>query len=111
VKIVITFLLFSNKVCGKKVVNLRTIRPLDVAAVVASVNKTKRCVTVEEGWAQHGVGAEIIALLNERKIFDITSSLPNLTHILLLFKMPLEFWMPLLKEFAELKSQCPTLLN
>jgi pyruvate dehydrogenase E1 component beta subunit len=48
-----------------EVINLRTIRPLDVATIVASVQKTSRCVTVEEGWPQHGVGAEIVALLND----------------------------------------------
>lgn len=48
-----------------EVVNLRTIRPLDVETVVKSVNKTHRCVTVEEGWPQSGVGAEIAALLME----------------------------------------------
>lgn len=40
---------------------------MDVATIITSVQKTHRCVTVEEGWAQHGVGAEIIAVLNERK--------------------------------------------
>lgn len=48
-----------------EVINLRTIRPMDITTIVNSVRKTKRCVTVEEGWAQHGVGAEIIAVLNE----------------------------------------------
>jgi len=48
-----------------EVVNLRTIRPMDIATVVSSVQKTHRCVTVEEGWSQSGVGAEIIAQLNE----------------------------------------------
>lgn len=58
-----------------EVINLRTIRPLDVATIVRSVQKTGRVVTVEEGWPQHGVGAEIITLLNERKINgNITSN-------------------------------------
>jgi len=48
-----------------EVINLRTIRPLDVNTIVNSVRKTGRVVTVEEGWPQHGVGAEIIAQLNE----------------------------------------------
>jgi len=48
-----------------EVINLRSIRPLDVSTIVQSVRKTSRCVTVEEGWVQSGVGAEIIALLNE----------------------------------------------
>ena len=48
-----------------EVVDLRTIRPMDTATIVASVKKTGRCVTVEEGWAQSGVGAEIMARLME----------------------------------------------
>src|SRR4029079_17744187 len=48
-----------------EVIDLRTIRPMDVATIVESVKKTGRCVTVEEGWAQSGVGAEIAARLME----------------------------------------------
>ncbi|WP_181705608.1 pyruvate dehydrogenase complex E1 component subunit beta [Chthonobacter rhizosphaerae] len=42
-----------------EVIDLRTIRPMDVATVVESVKKTGRCVTVEEGFPQSGVGSEI----------------------------------------------------
>jgi pyruvate dehydrogenase E1 component beta subunit len=49
-----------------EVVDLRTIRPMDIETVVASVKKTGRCVTVEEGWGQSGVGAEISARLMEQ---------------------------------------------
>ncbi|MFL5126862.1 MAG: pyruvate dehydrogenase complex E1 component subunit beta [Microvirga sp.] len=42
-----------------EVIDLRTLRPMDIETVVASVRKTGRCVTVEEGWPQSGVGAEI----------------------------------------------------
>ena len=42
-----------------EVINLRTIRPLDTAAIVASVRKTNRLVTVEEGWPFAGIGAEV----------------------------------------------------
>jgi pyruvate dehydrogenase E1 component beta subunit len=42
-----------------EVIDLRTIRPMDVATVVASVMKTNRCVAIEEGWPQSGVTAEI----------------------------------------------------
>ena len=48
-----------------EVVDLRTIRPMDTETIVASVKKTGRCVTVEEGWAQSGVGAEIAARVME----------------------------------------------
>jgi pyruvate dehydrogenase E1 component beta subunit len=42
-----------------EVINLRTIRPLDIDTIVASVKKTSRVVTVEEGWPTGGIGAEI----------------------------------------------------
>jgi pyruvate dehydrogenase E1 component beta subunit len=48
-----------------EVIDLRTLRPMDVDSIVESVKKTGRCVTVEEGWAQSGVGAEIAAQLME----------------------------------------------
>ena len=48
-----------------EIVDLRTIRPMDKDAILASVMKTGRCVTVEEGWAQSGVGAEIMAVIME----------------------------------------------
>jgi pyruvate dehydrogenase E1 component beta subunit len=48
-----------------EVVDLRTIRPMDNATIIQSVKKTGRCVTVEEGWPQSGVGAEIIAKIME----------------------------------------------
>jgi pyruvate dehydrogenase E1 component beta subunit len=44
-----------------EVVDLRTLRPLDHATVLESVKRTNRIVSVEEGWAPMGVGAEIIA--------------------------------------------------
>jgi pyruvate dehydrogenase E1 component beta subunit len=50
-----------------EVINLRSIRPLDRDAIIQSVKKTNRLVTVEEGWPQHGVGAEIAALVMECK--------------------------------------------
>jgi pyruvate dehydrogenase E1 component beta subunit len=42
-----------------EVIDLRTIRPMDIETVIASVRKTNRCVAVEEGWPQSGVTAEI----------------------------------------------------
>ncbi len=42
-----------------EVVDLRTLRPMDAATVIESVKKTNRVVTVEEGWAPCGVGAEV----------------------------------------------------
>ena len=54
----------------KKVINLRTLRPLDRETIVNSVKKTHRIVSVEEGWPQCGVGSEIAALLFESSAFN-----------------------------------------
>ena len=43
-----------------EVINLRSIRPLDVKTIADSVVKTNRLVTVEDGWHLYGVGAEVI---------------------------------------------------
>jgi pyruvate dehydrogenase E1 component beta subunit len=52
-----------------ELIDLRTLRPMDIGTIVESVKKTGRCVTVEEGWPQGGIGAEIAARLME-KAFD-----------------------------------------
>jgi pyruvate dehydrogenase E1 component beta subunit len=44
-----------------EVIDLRTLRPMDTDTIVESVKKTGRVVTVEEGWPQAGVGAEVAA--------------------------------------------------
>jgi pyruvate dehydrogenase E1 component beta subunit len=49
-----------------EVIDLRTLRPMDSDTVIASVKKTGRLVTVEEGWKQSGVGAEIAARVMEQ---------------------------------------------
>ena len=48
-----------------EVIDLRTIRPMDTETIIESVKKTGRLVTVEEGWPQSGVGAEIAARVME----------------------------------------------
>ncbi|HEY6699454.1 MAG TPA: pyruvate dehydrogenase complex E1 component subunit beta [Pseudolabrys sp.] len=48
-----------------EVIDLRTLKPMDTETIVASVQKTGRLVTVEEGWQQCGVGAEIAARIME----------------------------------------------
>ena len=49
-----------------EVIDLRTLRPMDTETIIASVKKTGRAVTVEEGWQQSGVGAEIAARIMEQ---------------------------------------------
>lgn len=52
-----------------EVINLRTLRPLDIDTILTSVKKTNRIVTVEEGWPYAGIGSEISAQIME-KAFD-----------------------------------------
>ncbi len=51
-----------------EVVNLRTLRPMDREAIIQSVKKTNHLVTVEGGWPQFGVGAEISASIVESRL-------------------------------------------
>uniref|UniRef100_A0A8D0KH65 Pyruvate dehydrogenase E1 component subunit beta n=1 Tax=Salvator merianae TaxID=96440 RepID=A0A8D0KH65_SALMN len=53
-----------------EVINLRTVRPMDIETVEASVVKTNHLVTVEGGWPQFGVGAEICAKIMEGSAFN-----------------------------------------
>ena len=53
-----------------EVLNLRVLRPLDRNAIIKSVKKTNRIVSVEEGWPQCGIGAEIAASIMETDAFD-----------------------------------------
>jgi pyruvate dehydrogenase E1 component beta subunit len=62
-----------------EVVDLRTIRPMDIATVVESVKKTNRLVTVEEGWGPMGVGAEVAARVVELA-FDYLDAPPARVH-------------------------------
>ena len=48
-----------------ELIDLRTLKPMDIDTIVESVKKTGRLVTVEEGWKQSGVGAEIAARVME----------------------------------------------
>jgi len=49
-----------------ELIDLRTLRPLDMPTVIASVKKTGRCVVVEEGWPTCSIGAEISAQIMEQ---------------------------------------------
>jgi len=52
-----------------EVVDLRSIRPLDLPTILASVQKTNRCVVVEEGWPFCGIGAQVVDDI-QRDAFD-----------------------------------------
>ena len=52
-----------------EIIDLRTLRPLDMEPVIASFKKTNRAVIVEEGWRSYGVGAEVATRIYE-EAFD-----------------------------------------
>jgi pyruvate dehydrogenase E1 component beta subunit len=58
------------------VINLRTLKPIDRDAIAASVKKTHRVLSVEEGWPQSGVGSEIISIATE-EAFDYLDAPPE----------------------------------
>ncbi|MEM7508701.1 MAG: transketolase C-terminal domain-containing protein, partial [Pseudomonadota bacterium] len=62
-----------------EVIDLRSLRPMDTEAIVRSVQKTNRCVTVEEGWPVGAIGNHISAVLM-REAFDyLDAPVVNLT--------------------------------
>ena len=62
-----------------EVIDLRSLRPLDTETVIASVRKTNRCVTVEEGWRTCGMGAEISACLMSEAFDDLDAPVLRVT--------------------------------
>lgn len=65
----------KNDNISVEVIDLRTLRPLDLATILHSVKKTNRIVIAEEGWPFAGIGAEISALVMEHA-FDYLDSPP-----------------------------------
>ena len=62
-----------------EVVNLRTLRPMDTETILASVRKTNRCVTVEEGWPQGSVGGYISNVIMQEAFDYLDAPVINCT--------------------------------
>ena len=62
-----------------EVVNLRSLRPLDVGTIVESVKKTNRLVCAEEGWPLAGIGSEIAALMVEQAFDHLDAPVMRVT--------------------------------
>jgi len=54
-----------------EVIDLRVLRPLDLAPVIESVKKTRRAVVVDEGWRSGGLAAEVMARLMEQAFYEL----------------------------------------
>ncbi|KAJ1933880.1 pyruvate dehydrogenase E1, beta subunit, partial [Linderina pennispora] len=62
--------LLAKEGINVEVLNLRSIRPLDLDAIIKSVKKTNHLMTVEQGFPQFGVGSEVSAQIMESEAFD-----------------------------------------
>ncbi|WP_323764925.1 pyruvate dehydrogenase complex E1 component subunit beta [Marinovum sp.] len=62
-----------------EVIDLRTLRPMDTEAILESVRKTNRCVTVEEGFPRSSIGNQITALLMEQAFDWLDAPVINCT--------------------------------
>ncbi|GGE04431.1 pyruvate dehydrogenase complex E1 component subunit beta [Polymorphobacter glacialis] len=64
-----------------EIIDLRTLRPLDTATVLASLKKTNRMVVVEEGWPTCSISSEIIAVAMEQGFDDLDAPVLRVTNI------------------------------
>ena len=62
------------------VLDLRSLRPLDVDAILATVRKTNRAVYLEEGWSYLGVGAQVAAIIQEEAFDDLDAPVLRVTQ-------------------------------
>ncbi|WP_133486546.1 pyruvate dehydrogenase complex E1 component subunit beta [Aliiroseovarius marinus] len=62
-----------------EVIDLRTLRPIDYDTVIRSVQKTNRCITVEEGWPVASIGNHITAQIMERAFDYLDAPVINMT--------------------------------
>ncbi len=63
--------LLANEGIEAEVIDLRVLRPLDMASVIASVTRTHRAVIVDEGWKSGSISAEIAARLAEDALYEL----------------------------------------
>ena len=64
-----------------EVIDLRTLRPLDTATVLASLKRTNRLVVVEEGWPTCSIASEIIAVCMEHGFDDLDAPVTRVTNV------------------------------
>jgi len=63
-----------------EVLDLRSLRPLDEAAILESVRKTNRAVVVEEGWPHVGIGAQLVDLIQREAFDDLDAPVQRVTQ-------------------------------
>jgi pyruvate dehydrogenase E1 component beta subunit len=71
-----------------EVIDLRTLSPLDMPTVIASVEKTGRAVVVHEAARTCGLGAELVAQINERALLSLEAPVQRVTGFDTVFPLP-----------------------
>jgi pyruvate dehydrogenase E1 component beta subunit len=71
-----------------EVIDLRTLSPLDIPTVIASVEKTGRAVVVHEAARTCGLGAELVAQINERALLSLEAPVQRVTGFDTVFPLP-----------------------
>lgn len=94
-----------EKMRGAKaeVIDLRTINPLDMETVIASVKKTNRAIVVQEAQKSAGVAAEVIAQINEKAILHLEAPVLRVTSpdTVYPFAMAEDIWLPDVKRVVD----------
>jgi pyruvate dehydrogenase E1 component beta subunit len=86
-----------------EVIDLRTIAPLDIESIIASVEKTGRAMVVQEAQKQAGIGAQIVAEINDRAILSLEAPVLRVTapDTVFPFSQAESVWLPNHKDVLE----------
>jgi pyruvate dehydrogenase E1 component beta subunit len=86
-----------------EVVDLRTVCPLDIDTIIASVEKTGRVIVVQEAQKQAGIAAQVVAEINERAILSLEAPVKRVTAPDTVFPFPQAeaVWLPNFKDIME----------
>jgi pyruvate dehydrogenase E1 component beta subunit len=86
-----------------EVIDLRTVSPIDIETIIASVEKTGRAIVVQEAQKQAGVGANVVAEINDRAILSLEAPVLRVTAPDTIFSYPQAeaVWLPNYKDVIE----------
>ncbi|HDX9576640.1 pyruvate dehydrogenase complex E1 component subunit beta [Bacillus cytotoxicus] len=86
-----------------EVVDLRTVQPLDIETIIASVEKTGRVVVVQEAQKQAGIAANVVAEINDRAILNLEAPVVRVTaaDTIFPFSQAESVWLPNHKDIVE----------
>jgi len=88
---------------GSSSIDLRTISPLDIDTIIASVEKTGRAMVVQEAQKQAGIAAQVVAEINDRAILSLEAPVMRVTapDTVFAFSQAEPIWLPNYKDVLE----------